>query len=163
MTRYCWLIAYGVATGLIALQWLQAIAGGNREILELGSRIEQLQLPLRTSRTLSHDATPGHVFYDRSVLDALCMLDHVTPLNESELRLWLSKYQYCRKVFVLPPWKAIYANDAERDHTFEHAESINSTVQEWYRRCRYQLIEVPRVSVAERCRYVLQELLDSNG
>ena len=79
-----------------------------------------------------HDATPGHVFYDRSVLDALCMLDHVTPLNESELRLWLSKYQYCRKVFVLPPWKAIYANDAERDHTFEHAESINSTVQEWY-------------------------------
>src|SRR5437660_8880600 len=48
------------------------------------------------------------------------------------------------KVFVLPPWKAIYVNDAERDHTFEHAESVNSITQEWYRRCRYQLIEVPR-------------------
>ena len=31
-----------------------------------------------------HAATPGHVFFDRSVLDALCGLDRVTPLNESE-------------------------------------------------------------------------------
>ncbi len=110
-----------------------------------------------------HAATPGHVFFDRSVLDALCGLDRVTPLNQSELRMWLSKYQYCSKVFVLPPWKAIYVNDAERDHTFEHAEWVNSITQEWYRRCRYQLIEVPKVSVAERCTYVLQALANSDA
>ena len=52
-----------------------------------------------------HAASPGHVFFERSVLDALCGLDHVTPLNKSELSLWLSKYQYCSKVFVLPPWR----------------------------------------------------------
>ena len=108
-----------------------------------------------------HAATPGHVFFDRSVLDALCGLDRVTPLNESELHMWLATYQYCSKVFVLPPWKAIYTNDAERDHTFEHAEWVNSITQEWYRRCRYQLIEVPKVSVAERCTYVLQALANS--
>jgi predicted ATPase len=112
---------------------------------------------------LHHVATPGHVFFDRSVLDALCMLDHVTPLNESELSMWLSKYQYYSKVFVLPPWQAIYVNDAEREHTFEHAESVNSSVQEWYRRCRYQLIEVPKVSVAERCTFVLQALANSDA
>jgi predicted ATPase len=110
-----------------------------------------------------HAATSGHVFFDRSVLDALCMLDHVTPLNDSELSIWLSKYQYSSKVFVLPPWKAIYANDPERDHTFEHAESVNTILQEWYRRCQYQLIEVPRVSVAERCTYVLQALASSGA
>jgi len=92
-----------------------------------------------------HAAAPGHVFFDRSVLDALCGLDRVTPLNESELSMWLSKYQYCSKVFLLPPWKEIYVNDAERNHTFEHAESVNSITQEWYHRCRYQLIEVPKV------------------
>ena len=102
-----------------------------------------------------HAATPGHVFFERSVLDALCLLDHVKPLSESELSGWLSKYQYCSKVFVLLPWKAIYINDAERDRTFEHAESVYAAVQEWYRRCRYQLLEVPRVSVEERCMYVL--------
>jgi predicted ATPase len=110
-----------------------------------------------------HAAIPDHVFFDRSVLDALCMLDHVTPLKESELSMWLSKYQYYSKVFVLPPWRAIYTNDAERDHTFEHAEWVNSVVQEWYRRCQYQIIEVPKVSVAERCTYVLQTLANSDA
>src|SRR4029453_12535873 len=111
-----------------------------------------------------HAATPGHVFFERGILDALCGLDRVAPLNESELSTWLSKYQYCSKVFLLPPWREIYANDAERDHTFEHAESVYSTVQEWYCRLRqYRLIEVPKVSIAERCTYVLQALADSNA
>ncbi len=106
-----------------------------------------------------HTATPGVVFFDRSVLDALCALDRIAPLSQSELSMWLSKYQYCSTVFVLPPWKAIYVKDDERDHTFEHAESVYSTVREWYRRLdRYQVIEVPRVSVAERCTYVLEAL-----
>ena len=108
-----------------------------------------------------HEATPGHVFFERSVLDALCGLDRVSPLSEDELRVWLSKYQYCSTVFVLPPWKEIYVNDAERDHTFEHAERVYRITQEWYRRCRYQLIEVPRVSVEDRRTYVLQVLADS--
>jgi predicted ATPase len=110
-----------------------------------------------------HAATPGHVFFDRSVLDALCGLDRVSPLKESELSMWLSKYQYCSKVFVLPPWKAIYVNDAERDHTFEHAESVNRIAQQWYRRCGYQVLEVPMVSVDERCTYVLEALSNSDA
>ena len=110
-----------------------------------------------------HAATPGDVFFERSVLDALCGLDRVAPLNESELSMWLSNYQYCPKVFVLPPWKAIYENDAERDHTFEHAESVNRIAQEWYRRCGYQVLEVPMVSVDDRCTFVLQALASSGA
>ena len=63
----------------------------------------------------------------------------------------------------MPPWKAIYVNDAERDHTFEHAESVNRITQEWYRRCRYQIVDVPWVSVAEQCTYVLEALSDSDA
>jgi len=115
-------------------------------------------LRLDIENFVHHASTPGHVFFERGVLDALCGLDRVTPLNESELNRWLSKYQYCSKVFVLPPWKAIYVNDAERDHTFEHAESIDRIAQDWYRRCGYQVIEVPRISVTDRCTYMLQAL-----
>jgi predicted ATPase len=110
-----------------------------------------------------HAATPGPVFFERGVLDALCALDCLTPLDESELSTWLSNYRYCSKVFVLPPWQAIYVNDAERDHTFEHAESVDRIAQEWYRRCGYQVIEVARVSVAERCTYVLQALANRDA
>jgi len=125
------------------------------------SRFAHETLRLDIENLVHHATTPGHVFFERGVLDALCGLDRLSPLSESELSTWLSKYQYCSKVFVLPPWKAIYVNDAERDHTFEHAEWVYRTVQEWYGRCRYQLFEVPKVSVEERCTYVLQVLADS--
>ena len=107
-----------------------------------------------------HAASPCPVFFERGVLDALCLIDRVTPLSESELSTWLSTYQYFPKVFVLPPWKAIYVNDAERDHTFEHAESVGRIVQEWYRRCGYQVLEVPMVSIDLRCTMVLEALAD---
>src|ERR1700692_4541151 len=58
-----------------------------------------------------HAASPGRVFFERVCLYALCGLDQIAPLNESELSMWLSKCQYFPKVFVLPPWKAIYEND----------------------------------------------------
>src|SRR5215216_1595139 len=89
---------------------------------------------------------------------------HLSPRPNADefvhetLRMGLSTYPYYPKVFLLPPWRAIYVNDAERDHTFEHAEWVNSITQEWYHRCRYQLIELPKLSVAERCTYVLQAL-----
>ena len=110
-----------------------------------------------------HAATSKHVFFERGVLDALCVLDLATPLSESELSVWLSKYQYHPKVFVLPAWSAIYVNDAERDHTFEHAEAVHRITREWYRRCGYQIIEVPKVSVPERCAYVLDVLANSDA
>jgi len=109
-----------------------------------------------------HAANPGPVFFERGVLDALCGIDGVTALSERELSAWLSKYQYFPKVFLLPPWKAIYVNDAERDHTFEHAESVGRIAHEWYRRCGYQVLEVPMVPVDLRCTMVLEALADMN-
>lgn len=108
-----------------------------------------------------HAESSGYVFFERSILDALCGLDMVAPFSESELHTWLAKYPYCPQVFVLPPWQAIYANDTERDHTFEHAEWVHRVTIEWYRRLdRYRIVEVPKVSVAERCAFVLEALGD---
>lgn len=112
---------------------------------------------------LHHAASQDPVFFERGVLDAVCGLDRVTPLSEIELRVWLSKYRYFSKVFVLPPWKAIYRNDDEREHTFEHTEWVNQVTQEWYRRCGYEVVEVPTVSVDERCMFVLETLANSDA
>jgi len=120
-------------------------------------------LSMDVENYVRHAATSRLVFFDRSVVDALGMLNQVAPLNEHELSAWLTKYQYGPQVFVFPPWEAIYANDSERDHTFEHVEAVHRGVQEWYRRCHYQILEVPRVSVSERCAYVLQALQSSDA
>jgi len=98
------------------------------------------------------------VFFDRGILDALCMLDQVTPLRDEELHAWVSRYPYHRQAFFLPPWEAIYTNDPERDQTFEEAVRAHRTLTEWYRRCRYDVVEVPRASIEERCAFVLRAL-----
>lgn len=118
-------------------------------------------LRLEKEKFAQHDANSGPVFFERGVLDALCALDVVTPLDESELAVWVAQHRYFSKVFVLPPWRAIYVNDAERDHTFEHAEWVDRITQQWYRRCHYQVVEVPQAPVEERSDFVLRELAKS--
>lgn len=97
----------------------------------------------------------GCVFYDRGAVEALAMLQAASPLPDGELRLMLSTYAFHRTVFVLPPWKAIYVNDAERDHSFAHAVKVHAQLVRWYRSCGYHLNEVPQLPVAERAEHVL--------
>src|SRR5215470_14283347 len=58
------------------------------------------------------------VFFDRGVVDALGLLEEASPLPTEMLQAMLSAYPFHRSAFILPPWEAIYANDAERDQSF---------------------------------------------
>ena len=100
----------------------------------------------------------GLVFFERGVVDALGMLHGIGALPDNELRAFLSSYPYHRQVFLFPPWEAIYANDAERDQTFAEAARVYQGASDWYQHCGYELVELPKVSIAERCAYVLQVL-----
>lgn len=96
------------------------------------------------------------LFFDRSILDALCMLDAASPLPPKALDAWVSSYPYHKQVFFLPPWKDIYTNDTERDQTFDESVAIYEMLSRWYRRCGYEILEAPKVSMPERCAYVLR-------
>ena len=100
----------------------------------------------------------GPIFFDRSVVDALGMVDEVRPLPEHALHALLAAYPYHREVFAFPPWEAIYRNDAARDQSFDEATRVHREVTRWYRRCGYEVVEVPRVTVSERCEHVLGRL-----
>jgi predicted ATPase len=100
----------------------------------------------------------GPVFFDRGVVDALGMVNQLGPLPAAELRARLASYPYLRTAFCFPPWEEIYTTDAERDHTFAHAVAVHREVAAWYGRCGYDLIEVPRVTVQERCEFILQRV-----
>jgi predicted ATPase len=66
-------------------------------------------------------------------------------------------------MFVVPPWEAIYANDAERDQSFAEAVNVHARVVEWYRACGYTRCEVPRLPVAQRARHILRVLAESDA
>jgi len=106
---------------------------------------------------------PGLVFFDRSIVDALGMVDEASGLDARALADHLARYPYDRCVFVLPPWEAIYATDTERDQSFADAQRVHEAVTRWYRRCGYDLIEVPIGTVEERCAFVLRTVGGAAG
>jgi predicted ATPase len=99
--------------------------------------------------------TSKWVFFDRGLIEALCMLHEASPLHAAELERMLASYPFHGTVFVLPPWEAIYASDAERDQSFAEAVEVHAKVVRWYRWCGFVLDEVPRLPVAERAEHVL--------
>jgi len=109
-----------------------------------------------------HGGATGLVFFERGIVDALCMLRDLGAMPESEVKAMLSAYRYHRQVFVFPPWEAIYVNDAERDQTFAEAERVHRDACDWYRCCGYETVDVPRAGVEARCAFVL-EALDAAG
>jgi predicted ATPase len=106
---------------------------------------------------LAQPPTAGWVFFDRGLVDALGMLHEVSPIPDEELQALLDRYPF-HKAFILPPWEAIYANDAERDQTYAEGVVVYEKLRNWYRLCGYQLHEVPRLPVAQRARHVLDVL-----
>lgn len=107
--------------------------------------------------------TAEWVFFDRGLIDTLGMVQEFSPMPGEQLEGMLTKYPFHRPVFVLPPWEAIYTNDAERDQSYAEAVVVYEKVLRWYRSCRYDVHEVPRVPVTERAKHVLQVLAAREG
>jgi predicted ATPase len=98
----------------------------------------------------------GLVFFDRCVVDALGMVDQLGGLAAPlELEKLLEEYEYFHTTFIFPPWEEIYTTDAERDHTFAHAVAVHREVSAWYSRCGYDLVEVSRGPIQQRCDFIL--------
>jgi len=94
------------------------------------------------------------VFFDRGILDAICYMQmEGIPLPAAAPDL-IKKYVYSRVVFILPPWKEIYVKDTERRQTWKEAVFIFEKMQQTYSEYGYHILEVPRVSVAERVGFI---------
>jgi predicted ATPase len=64
-------------------------------------------------------------------------------------------YRYDRRVFIAPPWPDIFRQDSERRQSFAEAVRTNEAMVATYGEYGYELIELPRSSVAERVRFVV--------
>jgi predicted ATPase len=56
--------------------------------------------------------------------------------------------------FIAPPWPDIFTQDEERKQTLDEAERTYEVLARTYADAGYELVELPRVSVAERARFV---------
>lgn len=101
---------------------------------------------------------PGPVLFDRGVPDVLGYLTLCGLPVPEHMRRAAASLRYNRRVFIAPPWPEIFSRDAERKQTLEEAERTYDAMAKIYPACGYELIELPRASVEERVRFVLEAL-----
>ncbi|SDI30426.1 AAA family ATPase [Chryseobacterium jejuense] len=98
------------------------------------------------------------VFFDRGILDTIGYLKlEKLPVPE-EMDITAREMMYNKNVFILPPWKEIYENDPERKQTLEVAEHTFECIYETYLEYGYHVIEVPKVTVEQRIRFILDHI-----
>jgi predicted ATPase len=98
------------------------------------------------------------VFFDRGIPEAIGWSRLLNVRTLKHHRAAARIYRYAKKVFVTPPWPEIFRQDEERRHRFEDALAQYPLALEVYLRCGYELIEIPKLPVAERVDFVLVQI-----
>lgn len=101
-------------------------------------------------------ALPGPVFFDRGLIDAAVALEH--PTGEKVLADLAARHRYANPVFLAPPWPELFVSDAERRHDFASAVAEYDRLAAAYPALGYDVILLPKVSVAERLAFVIEQI-----
>ena len=68
--------------------------------------------------------------------------------------------QYNQTVFLAPPWKEIFINDAERPESFEDSVEIALYLKTTYKELGFKVIELPKSTISERIQFIENYLLE---
>jgi predicted ATPase len=97
----------------------------------------------------------GRLFFDRGILDGFD--PRWTPPADLLAAAQARRYNAC--VFVFPPWREIYASDAERRQDWAEAEATFGRILAGLGRFGYEAVVVPKGTVAARAAFVLEHAL----
>lgn len=93
------------------------------------------------------------VLFDRSVVDAVTALERAgqaLPHHAEAVR----RCRYGARVFMVPPWEALFAGDGERRHGFAEAVAEYEALMASYPAKGYTTVVVPHGPVAERADFL---------
>ena len=97
------------------------------------------------------------VFIDRGIPDVLAYMHYIGDTYPTFFDDACQEYKYS-KIFILPPWEEIYISDEERYENYEQAQLIQNHLIETYQGYGYELIEVPKDTVANRILFILDKI-----
>ena len=115
-----------------------------------------LSWDMRSYHSAEHSSGP--VFFDRGVPDVLGYLRLVGITAPAHVNNAAALFRYSPKVFVTPPWREIYSQDFERKQDFDEAIRTYDALLTTYASLKYELVEIPRVSVEDRVAFVLDHV-----
>ena len=98
-----------------------------------------------------------YVFMDRGLPDVVAYMDCFDQEYDESFIEACETYTY-DTVFLLPPWKEIYATDGERYENYDEALRIHDCLEASYQKYGYKTIHVPKGTVAERLSFILNKV-----
>ena len=99
----------------------------------------------------------GLNIYDRALPDCVAYANAFGVDPDAALAAAAAR-RYSDPVFVTPPWESIYQADDMRRATFEQVSRFHDLLVAAYGSLGYELVELPRASVADRLRVVTRFL-----
>jgi predicted ATPase len=123
-----------------ALPWIDSIAFAKRAI------------DVSLNDLSGQERSVGPVLFDCGLVDAVAALQHFSgePLDRE---LCIAN-RYNILVFVAPPWSEIYVRDEERRHSYAEALAEYDRLERIYSELGYDIVTLPKASVAERVNFV---------
>lgn len=103
-------------------------------------------------------ANTGITFFDRGIPDIMAYQKAAGLPIDNRYYAAVQQHPYQPLAFILPPWKAIYINDAERWQTFEESVHLYEFLRETYQTLGFTLVTVPLESVGNRMHFILQSI-----
>jgi predicted ATPase len=98
----------------------------------------------------------GLVFFDRGVPDVVGYLRLLCLPIPEHMHNAAKTFRYNRRVFIAPPWPEIFRGDRERKQRFDEAVRTYEAMVTTYRDYGYTLLELPRATIEERVRFMLE-------
>lgn len=136
----------------------QLAIGGNA--LHWGDRLRFQDLMLSRSigdyqRVQENDK---FIFFDRGIPELIGYSYLINEPVREEYKNAAKIFRYHKLVFIAPPWEEIYQNDTERKQDFQEAIATFEALKKSYLECDYELVELPKIDVAQRVDFILENL-----
>ena len=96
--------------------------------------------------------------FDRGIIDQIAGFEQRSRPVPPALAAAAERFPCHRRVFLVPPWKEIFANDDERRHGFAVAEAAYDGLLQAYERRGYEIVLLPKIDVAARADFMLGTL-----
>lgn len=139
-----------------AITQLQVQIGGRAVHWDDRATYAELMLDREIRNHQKHAGQGVPTLFDRGVPDLvgyghLCALERMNHIYRAA-----EQFRYNECVFAAPPWRAIYANDAERKQDWTEAVKTYEAIARAYEDLGYRLIELPRAPVPDRLALVCE-------
>ena len=98
------------------------------------------------------------IFYDRSLIDIISYLKTYNKTIQEEWMNYIKLNNYYKKVFYCPLWEEIYVKNSMRHEDYEETINIDKQNREIYKELNYKIIEIPKKSINERVKFILNNI-----